>query len=224
MGILKFGVSAIGKLAAVALLVAAFFFGLVAVVYMSLQGSEVRVPEITGKNFTDSEKELALLGLKIKRRAERPSGDAPNTVLEQLPKPGETVKTGQLILVVTSKLTAEGDETPSTLKKSINEDDTEKIEEMISDKPKKSRSNSNSNTTRKKADTTRDLLGNTATSTTNSDTADGNPNKKESGTNDNPPDKGNKNTMTGPSTKQSTPPAGKPAPKPADRPRMINRP
>ena len=33
---------------------------------MSLQGSEVQVPEITGKDLSEGERELADLGLKIK--------------------------------------------------------------------------------------------------------------------------------------------------------------
>jgi beta-lactam-binding protein with PASTA domain len=144
---------------------------------MSLQGAEVSVPEITGKSFAESEKELLALGLKIKRRAERPSTDAPNTVLEQLPKAGETVKTGQLILVVTSAQSLGGEETPSTLRRSLEEDDSEKIEEMISDKPKRSRSNSN--TSKKRAETTRDVLGNTVTGGTDTGAPDGNSNKKE---------------------------------------------
>src|SRR5258706_13845114 len=111
---------------------------------MSLQGKEVKVPEITGKDFSDSEKELALLGLKIKKRADRASTEKPNKVIEQLPKPGETVKTGQMILVVTSKGAGEG-EKPATLKNTNEEDDTEKIEEMIDDNPKKPKSNSNTN-------------------------------------------------------------------------------
>jgi len=152
--------SALGKLLIVACLAVAFLFGMTYVVYRSLQGSEITVPEIVGKNYNESEKELEALGLKIKRRADRYSEEAPNTVLEQLPKPGDTVKTGQLILVVTSKPNPEGDEKPTTLKKgntSSEEDDTEKIEELISDKPKK-KSNSNTNTSKKKAVSTRDVL------------------------------------------------------------------
>lgn len=216
MSIVNSGISAVTKLVVFAVLVAAFLFGLASVVYMSLQGSEVKVPEVVGKNFGDSEKELASLGLKIKRRAERPSADAPNTVLEQLPRPGETVKTGQLILVVTSRSSG-GEETPSTLKKSLEEDDTEKIEEMISDKPKKAKSNSN--TSKKKAETTRDVLGNTATSTMNSDTtSDGSSEKKESGSNNNS-DKG-KETVA-PQTKPATPSSAKP---PATKPGGTDRP
>jgi len=172
------GLSALGKLAAVGVLAVAFLFGLAGVVYMSLQGSEVKVPDITGKDFIDSEKELALLGLKIKKRADRPSEEKPNTVIEQLPKPGDTVKTGQLILVVTSKQRAEGEEAPASLKPGIESDDTEKIEEMITDKPKKPRANANVN--RKKADTTRDVGGDNSNS--NSNSSDSNSNKKEPGT------------------------------------------
>jgi PASTA domain len=177
LNIVKTGVSAITMLATVAALAVAFFFGLATVVYMSLQGEEVKVPELVGKNLAESRNQLSSLGLQIKVRASRPTTDAPDTVLEQLPKPGETVKTGQLIFVVTSKPSAQPEETPSTLKKSIEEDDTETIEDMISDKPKKK---SNSNTNKKKPDTTRDVLSNAATSTTNSNTAEpANSNKKE---------------------------------------------
>lgn len=166
--------SALGKLGALAALLAVFIFGMAAVVYKSLQGSEIKVPEITGKNFTDSEHELASLGLKIKKRADRVSQEPPNTVIEQLPKPGETVKTGQMILVVTSKGSTGGEEAPSILKKAAEDDDSKKIEEMISDQPKKPKANSNSN--RKKADTTRDVIGNTGNS--NSNSPDGNSNNK----------------------------------------------
>lgn len=205
MSILNSGFSAIGKLAAVALIAGAFLFGLAGVVYMSLQGKEVQVPDITGKNFQESEKELAMLGLKIKKRADRTSAEKPNTVIEQLPKPGDTVKTGQLILVVTSKAGVEGDEVPTTAKKPTEEDDTEKIEEMITDKPKKPKANTNAN--KPKADTTRDVTGNTAAGNSNSNSSDSNSNsnKKDSGTNNNSTEKPNKNTaptMVKPTMKQ----------------------
>lgn len=204
MSFINSGLSAIGRLAALALLLGAFLIGLVTVVYMSLQGSELQVPEITGKNLGDSEKELASLGLKIKKRADRVSAEEPGTVIEQLPKAGETVKTGQLILVVTSKGPGEGGTTPSL--KTSDEDDSDKIEEMISDKPKKPKANSNTN--RKKADTTRDVNAapsnsnsdsdsnsNSNSSSTNSNKA-GNSNK--SGSNNNSSDKTNRNSQTPP--------------------------
>ena len=206
MSVVSSGFSAIGRLAAVVLLAGAFLFGLAGVVYMSLQGTEVKVPDITGKDFSDSEKELASLGLKLKKRADRPSTEKPNTVIEQLPKPGDTVKTGQMILVVTSKQSTTGDETPAALKKSADEDDTEKIEEMISDKPKKPKANANTN--RKKADTTRDVNGNT--SNTNSNSTNSNSNKKETGANNNSAEKPNKNTQTPTLTRLPNPSVRKP--------------
>lgn len=206
MSILNSGFSAIGRLFGLAVLLAVFLFGLVGVVYMSLQGSEIKVPEITGKDIHESEKELALLGLKIKKRADRVSAEKPDTVIEQLPKPGETVKTGQMILVVTSKGGGTGEAPPGV---TTEEDDAEKIEEMISDKPKKPKANSNTN--RKKADTARDVGGdNSNKSESNSTSKDGDSNKKESGSGTNSSEKPNKNTQTGP-----TPKPGGPSTKPA---------
>ena len=214
MGFASTGFSALGRLGAVVVLAGAFLFGLVGVVYMSLQGAEVKVPEITGKDFSESERELALLGLKIKKRADRFSTETPNTVIEQLPKPGETVKTGQMILVVTSKAAGDNGEKPSTIKP-IDEDDSEKIEEMITDKPKKTKSNSN--TSRKKADTTRDVSANTDSNSA----ATSNSNKREGGANNNSTDKPNRNTQPVPINKIPNPgarPGGDAKPKPPTRP------
>ncbi len=173
-------------------LAAAFLVGAVGVVYLSLQGEELKVPEIVGKDLIESEKELASLGLRIKKRADRPSAEKPNTILEQLPKAGDTVKTGQMILVVTSKAGLEGEETPATIKKNLSdENDSEKIEELISDKPKKSNKNSaNTNSNKKKSSTTRDVLSNNSNS--NSSNGSDNSNQKNS----NAGDKSNKNAAS----------------------------
>jgi beta-lactam-binding protein with PASTA domain len=199
--------SAIGRLVALGVLAAAFLLGMSGVVYMSLQGSEVKVPEILGKDLPQSERDLASLGLKIKKRAERVSDEQPGTVIEQLPKPGETVKTGQMILVVTSKGPGANGEHPASLKQG-EEDDTEKIEEMISDdKPKKK---SNSNTNRKKADTTRDVNAAAASNVSAANAATGESNKKEPAGGANSTDKPNKNTQ--PSAPVTKPGADKPKP------------
>lgn len=210
MSVLTTGFSAIGKLVLLGVLLLAFLLGMAGVVYMSLSGTEVKVPELVGKDFVESEKELAALGLKLKRRADRPSTEKMNTVLEQLPRPGETVKTGQMILVVVSKAGIEGEETPKSLIKDIESDDTEKIEEMISDKPKKAKSNSNTNANseRKKADTTRDVIANTATSTSNTSTGDDgvktDPAEKKDPVDGKEPDKPNRD-VTPPVKTQPTP-------------------
>jgi hypothetical protein len=220
---MKGGFSAIGRLSATVILLGLFLFSMGTVVYMSLQGNEVRVPEITGKDLSEGERELASLGLKIKKRADRFSEEAPNTVIEQMPKPGETVKTGQLILVVTSSGPGEGN-IPKTLKKAADEDDSEKIEEMISDKPKKPRANTNTN--RKKADTSRDVGDNTAgaaNSVTKSEP--GTPtNKKDPATTSTPNDRPAGKPKPAANTRPATPSTGRPSSgesgnRPAPRPR-----
>jgi beta-lactam-binding protein with PASTA domain len=214
MGIIAASATAIGKLILVGILLAAFLAGMAGVVYMSLSGTEVKVPEIVGKDFVESEKELAALGLKIKKRADRPSSEKMNTVLEQLPRPGETVKTGQMILVVVAKAPAAGEEAPKSLIQDIESDDTEKIEEMISDKPKTTRTNTNSNSNRKKADTTRDVIANSSPTSSNTSDPDSTPKssddaeKKEPGTGTTPA--GNRSTPAAPATRpQASPNAGR---------------
>jgi PASTA domain len=118
VSLIKTITSAFGKMAIVAALLGAFLVGLVSVVWLSLRGEEVKVPEVVGKDVLESEKELAALGLKLKRRANRFSEEKPNTILEQLPKSGDSVKTGQTISVVVSRINPEGSEEPATLDKS----------------------------------------------------------------------------------------------------------
>ncbi len=182
MGFIKKGAAAFGKLFIVIALAATFIVGLVGVVYMSLQGQALKVPEIVGKDLVESEKELASLGLKIKKRADRYSTEKPNTILEQLPKAGDTVKTGQMILVVTSKTDPEGEETPVTLKKNVDDlDDSEKIEELISDKPKRvNKTNSNAVSNKKKSSTTRDIISNNSNENSNSSNITNSNNKNSS--------------------------------------------
>ncbi len=212
VGLFQAGISAVGKLAMTGLLLGAFLVAMAGVVYMSLSGKEITVPEITGKDFFESEKELAALGLKIKKRADRPSTERINTVLEQLPKAGETVKTGQLIFVIVSKAGVEGEDTPKSLIKDLETDDTKTIEDMISDKPKRPKANSNSNA-KKKADTTRDVNSDVSNSTSEekTDPKKGEPEKKENQQQKEPAEKNNKNTASGPAPKQPASPAKAPA-------------
>ena len=189
------------------------------VVYMSLSGAEVQVPNITGKDFVDSEKELAALGLRIRKRADRESTETINTVIDQLPKAGETVKSGQWISVVVSKAGLTPDQAPPpSLKKDVEEDDSKKIEEMISDKPKKAKANTNTNAnTKKTADTTRDTIANTSTS--NDTKTDGADDKKDPA-GDKKDDKSDKNDKPEGPKPQNTPIQGKPSSQrqPSNRP------
>lgn len=220
MSVISTGLSAIGKLVFVGVLLAAFLAAMAGVVYMSLSGSEVKVPDITGKDFVDSEKELAALGLRIRKRADRESTEKINTVIEQLPRAGDTVKSGQWISVVVSKAGLTPDQAPPpSLKKDVEQDDSEKIGEMISDKPKKPKANTNTNANTKKGT---DLNANVSTSNSNDAKADTGDDKKDPAGDkgDKKDDKSDKNDKPDVPKPQNTPIQGKPSTQrpPANRP------
>jgi hypothetical protein len=94
----------------------AFLFGVATTVYLSLRSPEVKVPDVVGKDRFEAEKILADADLNFRVRATRPSNQAkPDTVLFQLPRPGEVVKAGQTVAMDISRATKEG-ETPETVK------------------------------------------------------------------------------------------------------------
>ena len=89
-----------------------FLFGVATTVYLSLRSPEVKVPDIVGKERFEAEKILGDADLKFRVRATRPSNQAkPDTVLFQLPRAGEVVKTGQTVAMDVSRAAKEG-ETP----------------------------------------------------------------------------------------------------------------
>lgn len=89
------------RLLTVAALGAVFFVSAGVVMYFALRGREVAVPNVVGKPQGEAEKLLEDEGLKMKVRNTAPEdkvpADAP--VSEQLPAPGTTVKTGQVVRV-----------------------------------------------------------------------------------------------------------------------------
>jgi PASTA domain-containing protein len=96
-------------------IVLVFLFGVATTVYLSLRSPEVKVPEVVGKDRWEAEKILAAADLKFRVRAYRPSNQAqPDTVLFQLPRPGEVVKAGQTVAMDISRVAKEG-ESPETV-------------------------------------------------------------------------------------------------------------
>ncbi len=157
MGFVKTGFSALGKLFIAAALAGAFLVGMVGVVYMSLKGEEVQIPEVVGKDFYESEKELAALGLKVKKIASRYSEEKPNTILEQRPRAGSAAKTGLMVSVIISQQNPEGTEAPADIKKKSDyEKDIEEIEDLISDEPIKKKDSKTAD--KKRPTTTRDTI------------------------------------------------------------------
>ncbi len=196
MGFAKKSFSVLVKLLVVVTLAMAFFAGMVGAIWFSLRGEEVKVPEIVGK-------ELEALGLKIKRRSYRYSKEKPNTILEQAPRPGETVKTGQTILVVVAQANPESTEAPAPVKKETEEDIFPPIEEEI-------RRNKNANV--KRPERTRDViknknanLANTAANTVTNQSAD---NKAESKKESKTEDKNSEPKLKSTATPAKTPSSG----------------
>lgn len=92
-----------------------FLFGVATTVYLSLRSPEVKVPDVVGKDRFEAEKILAEADLKFRVRAYRPSNQSNrDTVLFQLPRPGEIVKTGQTVAMDISRPAKEG-ETPENV-------------------------------------------------------------------------------------------------------------
>ena len=98
----------------------AFLFGVVTTVYLSLRSPEVKVPDVIGKDRFEAEKILADANLNFRIRATRPSKVNPDTVLFQLPRPGEVVKAGQTVAMDISRVMKEG-EMPETVKPAEND-------------------------------------------------------------------------------------------------------
>ena len=87
-----------------------FLFGVATTVYLSLRSPEVTVPNVVGKDRFEAEKILGQADLKFRVRATRPSNQAqPDTVLFQLPRAGEVVKTGQTVAMDISRVAKEGE-------------------------------------------------------------------------------------------------------------------
>jgi hypothetical protein len=110
VGVANLVFSAFRRLGLVILIAIVFFFGLAATVYLSLRSPEVRVPEVVGKDRFEAERILGTADLNFRVRATRPSNQVQaNTVLFQVPRAGEVVKTGQTVAMDISRTAKEGE-------------------------------------------------------------------------------------------------------------------
>ena len=128
-----------------------FLFGVATTVYLSLRSPEVKVPDVVGKDRFEAEKILAEADLKFRVRATRPSNQAqPDTVMFQLPRAGEVVKTGQTVAMDVSRPAKEG-ESPETVTPEANANENRDT----------SSTNSNENKPRRPRNTNVNANGNT---------------------------------------------------------------
>jgi len=110
VGVANLVFSAFRRLGLIILIAFAFLFGLATTVYLSLRSPEVRVPEVVGKDRFEAERILGNADLNFRVRATRPSNQVQaNTVLFQVPRAGEVVKTGQTVAMDISRSAKEGE-------------------------------------------------------------------------------------------------------------------
>lgn len=126
-----------------------FLFGVATTVYLSLRSPEVKVPDVVGKDRYEAEKILAEADLKFRVRASRPSNQTqPDTVVFQLPRAGEVVKTGQTVAMDVSRAAKEG-ESPETVtpeeNTSENRNTNSNANENKPKRPKPKNTNENAN-------------------------------------------------------------------------------
>ena len=127
-----------------------FLFGVATTVYLSLRSPEVKVPDVVGKNRFEAEKILADADLKFRVRATRPSTEAqPDTVMFQLPRAGEVVKTGQTVAMDISRLAKAGESsesvTPDEPAENRNTNSAANTNENKPKRPKPKNTNENAN-------------------------------------------------------------------------------
>jgi beta-lactam-binding protein with PASTA domain len=127
-----------------------FLFGVATTVYLSLRSPETTVPDVVGKNRFEAEKILAEADLKFRVRATRPSNQAHDTVMFQLPRAGEVVKAGQTVAMDISRPTKEGETsetvTPDEPSESRNTNASNSNERPRRPRPRNTNENANSNT------------------------------------------------------------------------------
>jgi beta-lactam-binding protein with PASTA domain len=108
--------SVLQRIGLIILIGLAFLFGLSATVYLSLRSPEVTVPNVVGQDRFEAERILGEAGLNFRVRATRPSNQVKaDTVLFQLPRAGEVVKTGQTVAMDISRTAKEGEASEATV-------------------------------------------------------------------------------------------------------------
>lgn len=122
--------SALGKVGIALSVTIVFLFGFVGTVYLSLRTSEVKVPDVLGKDRFTAEGMLNDVGLNIRIRGTRPSTDTkPDTILSQMPEAGQVVKAGIPVAVEVSRVPKEGESVVS------GPEEQEQQEQQQTDKP-----------------------------------------------------------------------------------------
>jgi hypothetical protein len=153
VGIANQALSALRRMGLVILIAIAFLFGLASTVYLSLRSPEVTVPEVVGKDRFEAERILGNADLNFRVRATRPSNQVKaDTVLFQLPRAGEVVKTGQTVAMDISRAAKEGEASEAVVndqkaseEKALDDRNANKSESAKNDNENRPKRNKNTN-------------------------------------------------------------------------------
>ena len=201
MGFGRRVLSALGKVGILVAVLVAFVFGMLGTVYLSLRTSEVKVPDVLGKDRFSAESVLDDAGLKLRVRGARPSAEKPDTVLSQLPQAGEIVKAGIPVAVEVSRAPKEGESAPSST-----EAPAQEAEKPADEATKPSTdTNQNQNKPPKNKNTNKNANSNTANISNANRAANANRNANNRNTNTGPvPGNRNANTLPIPNANRNT--------------------
>lgn len=197
MNLAQSGLSIFGKLSIIIVLLGAFVFGLGGTLYMALRSPEVKVPEVVGKDFLAAEKDVEAMGLKLRKRTDRFSQEKPNTILEQAPLAGDSVKAGQTISVVIARAQAEeGEKAAEVKKENVNDNSSKSGDEPQSEveksRQKRKAANKNANVSKNgnsnasgnsRANSNANAAGNANGGNSNADGTNARPNSNVKNTN-----------------------------------------
>jgi hypothetical protein len=212
--------SALGKVGIVLSIIVIFLFGLVGTVYLSLRTSEVKVPDVLGKDRLAAETMLNDIGLSIRVRGTRPSTEKkPDTILSQLPEAGQVVKAGIPVAVEVSRAPKEGEAVSSTAEETeqdankpadnsnTNQSTTNQNQNQNQNQNKPKNKNKNSNNANTKNANNRANNSNNANGARNANNANANRNTNSGNRNTTPNvNRGNQNANKRPPV--IAPPAG----------------
>jgi serine/threonine-protein kinase len=91
------------RLLMAALLAGVFFVSAGAIAYLAVRGRTVKVPNVVGKEQATAREQLDEAGLRLEIKNQAYNDSAPvNTISDQSPSAGMTVKTGQIVRVSVS--------------------------------------------------------------------------------------------------------------------------
>ena len=138
--------SALRRLGIVIAIAIVFLFGLATTVYLSLRSPEVKVPDVVGKDRFEAEHILGGAGLNYRVRATRPSNQLKaDTVLFQVPRAGEVVKSGQTVAMDISRTAKEGEASEAVVEKPAEEKPANANEAAANENKPKRNKNTNKN-------------------------------------------------------------------------------